>query len=447
MTLRGSPARRAAAWARRSPWLIASLATHLALLGGLYMAGPRRAGREAAALSQQRVAESLQAAARRGQAQQMHKRVQALEEIHRRMTGAPAGPAAAALPGDPQALLARAEMLAAAIRTAEQKARADELARLLKTTPDQALARLQAEARAQAASAVPPPATPASAIETLERAARAALARQQGHDQRARQGQPVRAAAADGGSGSSPGGRGGLGRGLAGNGGQGQAGVGGAGGGSGDAALAGALDSDTFAGDVRRYGEMRLAPALDASTLRLAPGRSFGAGGVPANRVLIDKWYIAGPFEGDDGRAALQRAYPPELGVDLDAAYAGKGGRTLHWRYLDKARYPLVPEPRAQSAVYYAYTELRSDVARDVWLDIGADDDSKLWFNDTLVWTSDASDKPWYHTPFYNLGAELAQMNLTEGSLRVRLLPGHNRLLFKLYNGIDLMFFSVVLRP
>jgi hypothetical protein len=85
--------------------------------------------------------------------------------------------------------------------------------------------------------------------------------------------------------------------------------------------------------------------------------------------------------------------------------------------------------------------------ARDVWLDIGADDDSKLWLNDKLVWTSDGGDKPWYHVPYYNLQPEMARYGLVEGTRRVHLQAGRNTLLFKLYNGIDLMFFSVVLRP
>ena len=76
-----------------------------------------------------------------------------------------------------------------------------------------------------------------------------------------------------------------------------------------------------------------------------------------------------------------------------------------------------------------------------------ADDDSRLWLNDQLVWDSGPGDKPWYHRPFYTLGPALRHVGLAEGSVRVRLRPGPNRLLFKLVNGIDLMFFSVTLRP
>jgi hypothetical protein len=108
----------------------------------------------------------------------------------------------------------------------------------------------------------------------------------------------------------------------------------------------------------------------------------------------------------------------------------------------------LVPEPRHANAVYYAATELHSDRERDVWLELGVDDDAKLWLNDELVWTSSPiADKPWYRAPFYNLSERLAQQNLVEARVPVRLQQGPNRLLLKLYNGVDLTFFSVHVSP
>jgi hypothetical protein len=133
--------------------------------------------------------------------------------------------------------------------------------------------------------------------------------------------------------------------------------------------------------------------------------------------------------------------------VDLDAAYEGSRGRVLQWQYQSNAGYPFVPQPRAENAVYFAYTEVMVDEAQEVWLEIGADDDSKLWLNDALVWTSGTGDKRWYRQPFYQLKDDIGKLNLVEGSQRVKLRAGRNTLLFKLYNGIDLMFFSVVLSP
>jgi hypothetical protein len=69
-----------------------------------------------------------------------------------------------------------------------------------------------------------------------------------------------------------------------------------------------------------------------------------------------------------------------------------------------------------------------------------------MWFNDRLVWISSlADDKPWYRQPFYTIGPALAMRNLTEGQRRLHFHQGRNTILFKLYNGMNLMFFSVVL--
>ena len=103
---------------------------------------------------------------------------------------------------------------------------------------------------------------------------------------------------------------------------------------------------------------------------------------------------------------------------------------------------PISP---AEDAVFYAWTKLRVDRDTTVWLDIGADDDSRLWLNDTLVWASGDQDKAWYHRPFHALGPAIAAYDLVEGRRRVTLHAGRNTLLFKLYNGIDLMFLSVVI--
>jgi hypothetical protein len=40
---------------------------------------------------------------------------------------------------------------------------------------------------------------------------------------------------------------------------------------------------------------------------------------------------------------------------------------------------------------------------------------------------------------------EMRTLNLTEGQRRLHFNKGHNSILLKLYNGVDLMFYSVVL--
>jgi hypothetical protein len=56
-------------------------------------------------------------------------------------------------------------------------------------------------------------------------------------------------------------------------------------------------------------------------------------------------------------------------------------------------------------------------------------------------------DKPWYRAPFHTLDTGLATRNLTEGQRRLHSHKGRNTVPLKLYNGMNLMFFSVVLSP
>ncbi|MBI3285772.1 MAG: hypothetical protein HYZ65_13120 [Burkholderiales bacterium] len=177
-----------------------------------------------------------------------------------------------------------------------------------------------------------------------------------------------------------------------------------------------------------------------SSTTRCA----WRAGGLYANRFTLNNWYLIGPFEGRSAQS-LQTVYPPEMLVDLDAVYFGKEQRVLKWEYLHDTSYPLVPPLRDQNAVYYGYAEVYMEQERDLWVAIGGDDDSKLWFNQKLIWTSGNEDKPWYHTHVRNLHSSIAQLNLTEGQRKLHFNKGRNTFLFKLYNGIDVMFFSLAL--
>ena len=185
-------------------------------------------------------------------------------------------------------------------------------------------------------------------------------------------------------------------------------------------------------------------PAVDVATLHTAAGRVFGPGGTYAERVYLDTWYVIGPFAGQ-GDESMAHGYPPEDDVDLDAAYPGPEGRTLTWQFTSRGFYPFIPPDRRDDAVYYAYTELRVDEDRDVWLSIAADDDSMMWLDERLVWVGSPGDKPWYHPPYYLRDELVGSLALTEGQRRVHLTAGVHRLLFKLYNKEDRTFFSVVL--
>ncbi len=446
---------------RGRPYLALSLALHAALLGALYLWGPQPAKPLPPEQRQARMTAALEQARRT----QMQRQVRSLQEMQQKLAatagekpkeGESAGDPQAALPTDPQALLQRAQALADRIKQTEQKARAAELARLLKIKPEAAVAQIKAEDKKQTAANPPPvPKTPAEAIARLEQQARSALERQQQRDKQREQGTLLTAQNATGtkpptgptdkardantgaglSAGSSSSGSSSQGTGGASSGGQAGAGLPSAGGGF---------------SDPRVYGAMLKSSDINSQTLRVGAGRVLGPGGPVATRVYMNSWYILGPFDGVSA-ASLQEIYPPEVGggagVDLDAAYEGFRGRVLQWQYQTSAAYPFVPQPRAENAVYFAYTEVMVDEAREVWLEIGADDDSKLWLNDELVWTSGIGNKPWYRQPFYTLKDDINKLNLVEGTQRVKLRAGRNSLLLKLYNGIDLMFFSVVVSP
>ena len=403
-------------WARRHPFVVAALALHGLLLAGLYLAGPYTLTRQQRAQDMSRVGASLEAARR----EQVTRHLQRLEQLGKELGAeAPASPASSPLE--------RAEALTRRIEQTEQHARAKELARLLKIKPEEALAKLRAE---ETKRARPLPRDPAQAMAQLERRARAAAEQRQARERRESEGMRVARSEHDG-SRQDPSGTGhggsdtGNGRGK------------GHGGGEATDSIGGVGETE------RQYEAMASPPPLDPARLRYAEARSFGPGAPFANRVYLDRWNVVGPFPARSSRS-LDEVHPPELAVDLDAVYEGKHG-IVGWQAQHSANYPFVPEPREADALYYAYTEVRVDRDTEVWLDIGADDDSKLWVNDELVWVSGNGDKAWYHRAFYRLDDELSHYALVEGRVRVTLKAGRNTLLLKLYNGVDLMFFSVVI--
>jgi hypothetical protein len=178
--------------------------------------------------------------------------------------------------------------------------------------------------------------------------------------------------------------------------------------------------------------------------MRAGSGWRIGAGGAFASRIPIDTWYVIGPFE-SHGPRSLAEPNPPDKLTDLDATYIGKKGRTVRWERQHQPSYPFVPTNAEDDAVYYGFAEIHIDQARTVNLALGADDDAQVWLNNRLIWRSSTEMKPWYRDHFRTLGAEVAQLNLTETTQTVRLNAGRNTVRFKLYNGYGATFVSVVM--
>ena len=158
-------------------------------------------------------------------------------------------------------------------------------------------------------------------------------------------------------------------------------------------------------------------------------GRKIRDGGVRTPWMMVDSWYILGPFP-NPGRQNLNRKFPPETVVDLDATYQGKAGQTIRWQYTQSGEAMVQPRDYESWAIYYAYTEVELDRERDLWIAIGSDDKSHVWVNDELVWVSADHHKSW---------------NPGEGYRKVRFQKGLNRILYRVENGQLTMGFSLLI--
>jgi hypothetical protein len=188
-------------------------------------------------------------------------------------------------------------------------------------------------------------------------------------------------------------------------------------------------------------------PAVDASTLVRGRGRMIGAGGEYANRLYLNSWYTIGPFPGRHGVDLFDNpSYPPEKAVLLDAVYFGKDKRLLQWRYVTSQEYPFYPPDMAEDSVYYGYTEVSVDQACDLTAWIGVDDDVQIYFNDQLVWQGgNVSKRPYFDAIFNNRNTYLRDYNRTEGKRVLHFNKGRNRIFFKMSNGPNKAFLSMVL--
>jgi hypothetical protein len=198
--------------------------------------------------------------------------------------------------------------------------------------------------------------------------------------------------------------------------------------------------------DFFRGGPFSIPPVDFASMVR-GRGRMLGAGGEYANRVYLNTWYIIGPFPGRHGNDLFDNpSYPPEKAVLLDAVYYGKDQRLLKWRYVTAPSYPLVPPDTVEDSVYYGYTEVFVDQACDLTAWIGVDDDVQIYLNDRMVWEGgNVNKRPYFDSVFNTRNTYLRDYNRTEGKRVLHFNKGRNRIFFKLSNGPNDPYLSMVL--
>src|SRR5262249_36230893 len=77
-----------------------------------------------------------------------------------------------------------------------------------------------------------------------------------------------------------------------------------------------------------------LAGARETDRGKHAAGRPTEPGGatdLTKHFGFLTHWHVVGPFDNKDG-VGYHTVYPPEKGVDLAAAYKGKGGAEVTWK-------------------------------------------------------------------------------------------------------------------
>lgn len=181
----------------------------------------------------------------------------------------------------------------------------------------------------------------------------------------------------------------------------------------------GAQKKDVVAEDTSHLDRSKNHPILTDKTPNVHPGTIVGENNVATSWMSVDSWYILGPFPNPQ-RANIDRKFPPETVLDLDASYVGKDGRVIRWTHHKSPRTVVVPDNNEPYGIWYAYTELTFPEACDTWIAVGSDDKSKIWINDTLVWESVPWHKSW---------------NISEGYRRVHFRQGRNRVLYRIENG------------
>ncbi len=91
---------------------------------------------------------------------------------------------------------------------------------------------------------------------------------------------------------------------------------------------------------------------------------------------------MIGPFDNSDG-SGLDKVYPPEEGINLDATYEGKGEKA-RWRGVnlrDGLRVSLARFKSSDDSVCYLYRKVDSPKAMQVHVSIGSENQVVGWLN------------------------------------------------------------------
>ncbi|MCX7010213.1 MAG: hypothetical protein NTY53_23740, partial [Kiritimatiellaeota bacterium] len=154
-------------------------------------------------------------------------------------------------------------------------------------------------------------------------------------------------------------------------------------------------------------------PPTMPKNMKALPGRKINSTSPSSGWLFVDSWYIIGPFD-NARRENIEKKFPPETVVDLNATYLGKENTPIRWDFYQSPQAMVVPpfdhfrpqlkrqnrendcEVRGlEYIIYYGYTELHFEQACDLWVAVGSDDYSKIWVEDQLIWSSGKQLKSW----------------------------------------------------
>lgn len=114
---------------------------------------------------------------------------------------------------------------------------------------------------------------------------------------------------------------------------------------------------------------------------------------VPKHFGFVTRWHVAGPFDHGKG-VGWARAYPPERGVNLGAAYEGKDGKQVKWVEHTTTHEKGVVDlnkvvAEIKGAVAYAYAEVESPADQQIEVRAGCINGLKIFVNGKQVFARD----------------------------------------------------------
>ncbi|MCZ6678545.1 MAG: pre-peptidase C-terminal domain-containing protein [Candidatus Poribacteria bacterium] len=138
---------------------------------------------------------------------------------------------------------------------------------------------------------------------------------------------------------------------------------------------------------------------------------------IPEGKTL-DPWWVIQPFD-NPNETGFDTVYPPEVEIELEETYIGKGGRKLRWYRSRGTGNSVFSNVSEDDVVGYALTYYDADRARTEILSLGSDDGIKVWVNDQLIFSK-------------HIHRAIAR---AQDVIALPLIKGRNKILIKVENG------------